>query len=367
MGTIVRLRLTLDQNSDTRVPASLIVKLPTFDKKIKAQGELLGIYEREILFYDELASHLPDPGPRCYYSAMDPNPASPEAQLKRIDSLARMPEWLIRLMIPIGPLVTRLSRRRYVLLLEDMAPASVGNQLGGGTPGEIEAMLRNMARMHAHFWNSPLIDSKHWISGVDVARRPLRLMYQRYLPAFEARYGARIGEAFQRVQRWLLEHSEELVEEFQRGPFTLLHGDFRLDNVFFRTGGLLGEGVREARRGEDVALIDWQIPAQGPGAYDLSYFLTSTLAPETSTEEETALLHLYHETLQAHGVEGYDLETLEFDYRKATLLMAQRLTSALTGIETTNDRGRGLFEAWVDRLNARIERLDLDSLLKISI
>ena len=57
------------------------------------------------------------------------------------------------------------------------------------------------------------------------------------------------------------------------------------------------------------------------------------------------------------------MSALQRDYDLGMLLMVQRMTSALPTIETTNERGRRLFEGWIDRLNARIEHIDPDALL----
>ena len=115
--------------------------------------------------------------------------------------------------------------------------------------------------------------------------------------------------------------------------------------------------------GEDVVLLDWQLPVQGPGAYDLAYFLSSTLPPETPLVRETALLRLYHDTLLERGVEDYGFDVLRFDYQRAMLLMVQRMTMSLSGIDPTNDRGRELLETWVDRLQSRARGIDPDALL----
>ena len=49
-------------------------------------------------------------------------------------------------------------------------------------------------------------------------------------------------------------------------PQTLVHGDFRADNLFF--GGPDG--------GQGLAAIDWQVSSRGGGAFDLAYFCRAT-------------------------------------------------------------------------------------------
>jgi aminoglycoside/choline kinase family phosphotransferase len=258
--------------------------------------------------------------------------------------------------MPVGSLLARLGRRRYAMLLEDMAPARVGDQVEGGSGNDAEAMLLLLGRMHGCFWNSPEVEARHWIHRIDTAPRPILLMYKLALPEFQNRYGDRVREDFRALQGWLLDHGIELLKSFMEAPFTLNHGDFRLDNVFFT-------GESGNARDSGVVLFDWQVPCQAPGAYDLAYFLSSTLDPGISREDEDALLRFYHDQLLAEGVSGYRIESLRRDYERALLLLVQRIVTALPGIDVTNERGRVLFELWVDRLAARVEGLDPERLL----
>jgi hypothetical protein len=75
VGRIARLRLRLD-GSEPGAPQSLIAKLPTRVRANRATGEMLGVYEREILFYEELAADVAIRTPSTYYAALDPNPGS---------------------------------------------------------------------------------------------------------------------------------------------------------------------------------------------------------------------------------------------------------------------------------------------------
>ena len=185
-------------------------------------------------------------------------------------------------------------------------------------------------------------------------------MYRNVLPMFNERFQSHIGEDFRRLQTWLSEHGVEIAREFQRSPFTLVHADFRLDNVFFLNDSANPE---EKVDGRGVVLFDWQIPVRGPGAYDLAYFLGSHLAPEAPAEREEFLLRLYHDQLIAEGVEGYNFEALRRDYEMALVLMVQRVTASFAEIEATNDRGRDLFEVWIERHSARIVGIDPNTLL----
>ena len=75
IGELARLHLEFDR-PESAAPRSLIAKLPTPVAENRVLGELLGAYEREILFYQELAPELPIRLPLTYYSDFDPDRGS---------------------------------------------------------------------------------------------------------------------------------------------------------------------------------------------------------------------------------------------------------------------------------------------------
>ena len=56
-------------------------------------------------------------------------------------------------------------------------------------------------------------------------------------------------------------------------PWTIVHGDFRADNLLFG--------------GERVVVVDWQTVGLGPGASDLSYLLGASLTPAARQATES--------------------------------------------------------------------------------
>ena len=109
IGTVARLRLEFDRQ-ESGAPATAIIKLPTLPGKNRDIGELGGDYEREVRFYQELAASLPVRCPRCYAAHfIEDTQARAERRLRRDRG------------------------QRFVLLLEDMAPAQVGDDLAGAS------------------------------------------------------------------------------------------------------------------------------------------------------------------------------------------------------------------------------------------
>jgi hypothetical protein len=136
-----------------------------------------------------------------------------------------------------------------------------------------------------------------------------------------------------------------LMERLSEPPVTLLHGDHRLDNLFFS--------------GDDVATLDWQITGTGRGAYDVAYFLSQSIVSEERKRVEHDLVRAYHDTLVEHGVQGYPFDACWEDYRLATLFVSVYPLNA-GAVDLVNDRAVELFTAMLERSVAAI--LDLDAL-----
>ena len=351
MGLIARLKLEFDE-PEAGAPTTLIAKLPTPIAKNRVMGELLGAYEREVRFYDGFCDKIPLRAPHCYYGARDPNPAA-EYVPRIISTMDRLPIWLIRLFMAFSMFITRFVKRRYALLLEDLAPARLGNQLNGCSVQECGWALRTIARMHASLWESPLLDEHFWLQRLDLNPRTLHSMYQQSRSTFRDRHRERDVPGLEKIMEWLDVNALRLFSELYRdSPHTMIHGDFRLDNMFFEEG-----------RGEEgLRILDFQISGRAPGAYDVAYFIGGSLAPDTPHADEIELLRDYHATLSKHGVANYGFEQCLRDYRISLLMVLHRVAMT-NAIDISDERGVALMNSWVDRLAGRIRHMDLDALL----
>ncbi|MBW2280512.1 MAG: phosphotransferase [Deltaproteobacteria bacterium] len=350
IGDVARLELSLDRDEPS-APRTLIAKLPTARESNRGLGQLGGVYEREIRFYRELGDKVGVRTPRHYYSAMDETAGSKWAGpiLRFMD---RLPGVLLRLLLRFFTWLAGLSRQRFVLVLEDMAPARIGDQVAGCSRAESERALRCAARLHAGFWDDPRLDSFWWIMPMDIAPNTFRHFLDLGRAPFLERYGDRLTPAVREKLAWLEEHDVELMRELGRPPRTIVHGDFRLDNLFFDDAT------------DEIVLFDWQTLASGLGAFDAAYFLSS-LPVGTTPEEEERLMRVYHDELLELGVPDYPWTRFVRDYRLTMLLMLSRLGAATADlIEIGEDRGLELMEGWIERVLDRVEHVPTEGLLE---
>jgi aminoglycoside phosphotransferase (APT) family kinase protein len=181
-----------------------------------------------------------------------------------------------------------------------------------------------------------------------VAVQSIDLMYRRGRPEFVKRFLAQHPQLRPYLE-WLDDHAIELTRVFHEGsPHTLLHMDYRLDNLFFDQQG--------------VAIFDWQMVSRGPGVYDASYFISGSHAPEFGVEAEHELVIAYHAALVSFGVSDYPLDRCLIDYQRSMMLNLYRLSSASV-MDLGEGRGAEMMDTWVARLASRIGAIDLEKLL----
>ncbi len=319
IGQLVRITPAYDKRS-ADAPKTLIAKMPALDPGAREIAGVYGLYEREYRFYRELADQVTFRTARCYYSAGD------------------------------------AAKVEYVLLLEDMgAQGRPGDQVKGCTADEARLALRELALHHAQWWGLERLDRVPWIvSGVDLVAGAMEHSYPlAWQPALDI-FGDHMPAEIQAVLPDLGTRLMTLMEPFREATFaTMAHGDYRLDNMFFGNPG----------SGYELAVLDWQSPNRGWGAYDIAYFLYSNVDTATRRAHEMEWLADYHRTLVENGVTGYSLDDLREHYR-ASLLISLGIWIVNAGtLDTANERGKALFDLFFDRLVAAIRDLDALALL----
>ena len=108
----------------------------------------------------------------------------------------------------------------------------------------------------------------------------------------------------------------------------------------------------------NVAVADWQIAFRGRGIFDVAYLLCGGLEAEERRANEERLVRLYHDGLVAGGVQGYSFEQCWREYRRMALFVFVYVVISLGTLDSANERGVALFQAWLRRSAAAIEELN---------
>src|SRR5437763_5968476 len=260
MASCVRLQLRFD--GATKTPSSMIAKIPAIDETSRRAGAA-GAYETEVRFYQALAPRVSIRTPACYYAGLGPEPGE------------------------------------FLLLLEDLAPAQQGDQLAGCSPAHAELAVLEAARLHGPTFGATEIRDAHgWLvrEMVGTGAPGMGPIMATLYPAFCQRYDGRIEPEVLAVGERILGKLENYYAN--EGPASVIHGDYRLDNLLFGT----------AEGGPPVAVVDWQTHLWGDPIADVSYFIGSGLVPEDRRVHERDLVESY---CQAMGAMGHSMEADE--------------------------------------------------------
>lgn len=324
MGEVHRCHLTWNRSGSgapSDLAASVIVKMPTQVPENFAAGDALRSYEREIVVYQTLRSSLGVPMPGYYFGAMDPDPA-PWIQRPIFFLFDHLPIGGINWVISQFLKLSGRSKRRYILVIEDITDARPPTQQLGGSLDDARQSLEVLARFHAANWmRTDVSRSYPYIWPVDTVPRVGQASYVRNRDEFVARFGGVLADGMLARLDAIQERIPELCSSLAAEPWTVLHGDFRLDNVLFRPNG-------------DTVVLDFQALSLGRPAVDVAYFITTALTAE-HRDEEDRLLRTYHDALVAAGVSTYSFDDLVRDGEFAKELLAHRLVGSADVIDTS--------------------------------
>jgi Ser/Thr protein kinase RdoA (MazF antagonist) len=176
--------------------------------------------------------------------------------------------------------------------------------------------------------------------------------FQTHWPVFQERLGDTLTPRLRALGNGFAARVPAILDRLSEPPVTLVHADYRLDNMFFAT----------APEHDPLVVIDWQLMSRGRGTYDLAYFLAQSVEPERRERIEIDAVRQYHERLCEHGVTGFSVEQCLDDYRLATLWSMVYPITAGGGMDLANERGVALATAMATRCFAAIEHLDADLL-----
>lgn len=313
-GATFRLSASYATNPD-RWPDTFVIKLPAQDDTVRDRVTIG--YRSECAFYASVAARVRVPTPECFYCEISE------------DALD------------------------FALLLADQAPAVQGDQIAGCGEQEARLAVTALAGLHGPSWCDPV-----WLDfpGIafnrpdaasakglgDVAQMSADITLDKLGDRMSAADRETFREAMGLVTPWVLAEQDR---------FSLLHGDYRLDNMLFRPDAA------------SIAVVDWQTLGVGLPARDLAYFAATSLKPELRSAIEEDLVTEYQRALLSYGVTAYDRETCWRDYR---LGMPQALLISALGFAfaTATDRGDDMVLTMLARGCQAIR--DLDTLELIS-
>ena len=304
-------RLHLAYDRPGAGPPTCVAKVPSSDKSSRVAAAVTRSYEIESGFYRDLAPSLPVSLPACHHSAFDP------------------------------------ATGAYAVLLEDLAPARPVDQLVGCDADQLGGAVTELARLHGAYWADPDVARLSWLPHTDRSSATgMAGLATASCRRFLRRYGDRLDpDVAELAERFPPDVAGYLLH--RPGPRTVVHGDFRADNLMIRNGR--------------VTVVDWQTVAHEPGVTDLAYLLGGSVRSEIRREVEGDMVRLYAEVLRGAGI-AVDADACWADYRRYALggLLMAIVASALV---VRTERGDGMFVTMANRHGRHALDLDARALL----
>lgn len=270
MSELARLNLKwAGEESDN--PSSIIAKIPSPDEVTRSLASGLRLYDREVLFYQEIGSESGVRVPHCYYGSMYPRES------------------------------------KYVLLLEDLGSVGLSDRNSLSSLSDAKIALKTLATMHALWWDSERLDSHPWLSTM--TSRSLIANYEtRYRHGWtgvKERIADRLPPGVIEVGDLLENVIEDIFRISSEGPQTLVHGTYRPENIYFGLGD----------QTLDPVVTSWYFAGRRQAASDVAFFIPYSLPVGIRIQHEESLIRGYHEVLTGLGVGGYSIDQLLEHYR----------------------------------------------------
>jgi aminoglycoside/choline kinase family phosphotransferase len=221
----------------------VIVKLPALDEAAVFTSTVLSMYRREVSFFNELAASAPIQVPGCHHAAVDGD------------------------------------NSRFVLVMEDLGELRMVDQLDGMSLGDAHAAVDGLAAWHATWWGKAdaLAEAGVTLSlGDPIYPAVVPMVFDEGWEKITAA-GIEIPASIQGVRPTFNAAIPHLLADLATAPTTMIHGDYRADNLVFADDGA-------------VAAFDFQLIGTGSGSYDLAYFVTQSLEVDVAAAEERGLI-----------------------------------------------------------------------------
>ena len=299
-------RVALTYGSGEQGPASVVLKVAATDPVSRGTGHALGLYEREVRFYSEVAPGLGErsggPIARCYDAIYQPESGF------------------------------------FTLLLDDAAPAEVGDEIRGASIADAKLALTQLGRLHAPLIGNEALADAEWLNReTPVNQELITALYA----GFADRYADEITDEQREVCERLVASFDAYVAQEADRVKGLVHGDYRLDNMLFGRPGSL----------RDLTVVDWQTVTWGPAMTDVAYFLGCALLNDDRREHYDELLQAYHDGLGPNPPVTLD-QVRDGVRRQSFFGVMMSIVSSMLVVRT--ERGDQMFLTMLDRHSSHV-------------
>ena len=323
LGSTYRITLNLNGATDT-APDSLILKTAGATEKSRRAGATgygfdgrPGFFEQEVQFYKNYAPHLAIDAPNCLYAWLSPDGED------------------------------------FALLLEDINPATPGDEFQLTDPGWVDKAVYELAGLHAPYWGNPDTDPDHRLHVPTSAEASLfASRLRRSVDVLRVRGLLPENPVVTRLVALLVDNAEPWFCGLGQSP-TLVHGDFRMDNLMFAP---TTDGIR-------AVAVDWQTFSASYGMRDIGQLLGASIPADARRRWSDFYLKTYTDRLVGLGVASATMD-MSFQMLRVGVLHPVHSALALLRGGYADKRGQQLANTWFQRSAAAANDFDTWSVFK---
>jgi len=249
-GQPLRLGLTWDRAGAG--PRRLFAKLTGRDAAARAAAAQLGVFRREVAFYQELAETCGVRAPALWFAAATDD--------------------------------------MVVLLLEDLTEL---RHVDAGTLSrdDVGTVIDALAMMHARWWQSPALGSRSWLARDDDHLDVMAERLRDVLPRFHELFDDQLEPEQRAFAEHLAREGPQAWAPSDTDAVTLVHGDPKPSNIFFGDDG--------------PVFVDWQAAGAAHATTDLANLFGAALS---SRVHDDGLVERYCRRMAIAGVEVNESE-----------------------------------------------------------
>lgn len=287
-------RVTPTYSGDTKkAPKTLVVKYPTDDATQRFTADALVLYVRELVFYRDCAADAPFKTAKCFAQAI------------------------------------ATDNTDFTIAMEDIGHMRALNQLDGISLAESKVLLEKLADFHAMWWGSPRLP------GFEATFQPidnptynavLPMLWTGGWPNVEQHAGHLLPDNVRDIGAIWADKVPWMLQTLT-APTTMIHGDFRADNIMFD--------------GQEPAVIDFQLIGTGSGMYDVGYYISQSIATDVRRGHDRELVDTYLNRLDFHGIE-VDRDEAWRQYLVCICFCVTYGVTTMGGFADQNERGQKL-------------------------
>jgi len=338
LSCMYRADLDYGGSADPSWPKTLVFKFTPPNMKTRIIGALLNMYESEVNWYEnDMPTKSKLPAPKTFYQAYG-------------------------------------GYGRYVLVMEDLAPAKPLDQMVGTSFEDAALAVTSMASLHARYRNRvyQAEETGDWLKAKDdadwmpLATQSFKDAYKAFTPERYKQLGLSKDEVpeFVAIADFLMatwdKFSMEYMNNFKRkNPHahlstTLIHGDLRGENVYPSAG-----------KDGGLKIIDYQIVQENFGEQDISYFLGTSVTEDKRKEFEIKILPMYVEAMHKAGARDLTWDEVLLNYQKGLATIVLYYVVSQNDCDITIPRARDLVAATIRRANVAMKEWQIHKGLSI--